>query len=59
MEASHYLVWKKNGGRKPVFKHSSLETAQTEAERLSAENHNAKFLILAVVGEVGPIQGAV
>ncbi len=59
MQASHFLVWKKNGGgRKPVFKHATQEGATAEAERLSAANHNAKFLVLAVVGEVGPVASA-
>lgn len=54
MNALYHLVWKKNGGRKPAFKHPTLESAMTEAARLSAENHNAKFLVMAVVAIVGP-----
>lgn len=53
MEALHYLVWRKNGGWKPRFKHPTLESAMTEANRLATET-GAKILVLAVVAEVAP-----
>lgn len=53
MTEMHYLVWRKNGGRKPRFKHANIEDARTEAKRL-AEMTGAKMLILAVIAEVEP-----
>lgn len=53
MEALHYLVWRKKGGRKPFFKHKTFEGAMTEANRLCSEI-GAKFYVLAVVAEVAP-----
>lgn len=52
-EPHHYLVWRKNGGRKPAFKHASLEAAMTEANRLATET-GAKFQVLAVVAKIDP-----
>lgn len=53
MTEMHYLVWRKNGGRKPRFKHSNIEDARTEANRL-AQLAGAKMLILAVIAEIEP-----
>jgi hypothetical protein len=53
MEIQHYLVWRKNGGRKPSFKHLTFEAAAQEAERLVAET-GAKFIVLAVLVEFAP-----
>lgn len=53
MNPLHYVVWRKNGGNKPRFKHATLEAAQQEANRL-AELTGAKILILAVLDEVEP-----
>ncbi len=53
MTALHYLVWKKNGGRKPCFKHQTLEAAMAEANRICSET-GAKFHVLAVAAEVAP-----
>lgn len=55
MQPSHYLVWRKNGGRKPCFRHETIESAMAEAERLAKETR-AKFVVLAAITEVLPPQ---
>lgn len=49
----------KEPGRKkrlPWFKHKSFDSAEREAKRLAAKYPKSKFLILAVVGEAGPLE---
>lgn len=43
----------------PRFRHPSLESATTEAERLSAAHPESRFLVLQVVAERGPAAGGV
>lgn len=44
-----WLVWNPNG-RNPGYRHSSRESAQTEAERLAALNPGASFFVVKGVG---------
>jgi hypothetical protein len=51
MQPLHYMVWRKNGGRKPRKRHATLDAAQTEALRLIDKYPGIKFQVLAVMGE--------
>jgi hypothetical protein len=61
-----FYVWRRRHGhpdtmipgtrkKLPRYRHPSLESAQTEAERLSAAHPDSRFLVVQVVAEVGPV----
>lgn len=66
MSALGYMIWRRKGksgttgkitgknGRAPWFRHDTLESAMTEAARLSAEHPGSRFLVMAIIAEVGP-----
>lgn len=41
-----FMVWRKSGGRPPRFRHETLISAVTEAERLAAERPGGTFVVL-------------
>lgn len=49
-----WLVWKEHGSA-PTFKHESLYSARSEAERLARQMPGAAFHVLEVVGTVNRI----
>ena len=53
MTDKFWLVWRQYH-RVPRYKHGTLESAQAEAERLSAEYPLAAFFVLEAVQKVGP-----
>lgn len=64
--ADAFYVWRRRNGapdtmipgtrkKLPRFRHPSLESATTEAERLSAAHPESRFLVLQVVAERGPV----
>lgn len=44
-----FLVWRENGPS-PRYKHSSFESAKSEASRLALANPGTRFYVLAAVG---------
>lgn len=66
MNALHYLVWRASGHgginnkvpgtkkRFPRFRHATMESAMTEANRLSEMHPESRFIVLAAVAIVGP-----
>lgn len=55
MNALHYFVWRKNGGRRPKRKQPSLEAATAEANRLADKFPGTKFQVLAVLSEIASL----
>jgi hypothetical protein len=48
-QQAFWLVWNENG-RVPMYRHDTLESAQTEAERLARANPGETFYVLEAVG---------
>jgi len=46
-----YVIWNPKG-QNPRYKHTSLEDAEKEAERLAKANPNQEFYVLKAVGKV-------
>lgn len=46
-----WMVWNPNG-RTPTYRHLTLESAKSEAQRLARENRSESFCVLECVGAV-------
>lgn len=69
MAPIYFYVWRlkgkalnrqEPGGRKrlPRYRHTTVEAAMTEAERLSNKHPESRFVVLAAMAEVGPKEPA-
>lgn len=55
MSDKYWAVWRENGGGAPQKKHDTKDAAVAEAGRL-AQQENARYFVLEVVGVVAPVK---